>query len=95
MRSKLITTIIISVVLLVGCGKPKEGAHKTPSGVIEKDYTKEQVVKVMGHPQHMTSKDGIDTWYYKFEDGKSMFVYFMDDRLIEVWQKSLEKGGQK
>ncbi|UCG35794.1 MAG: outer membrane protein assembly factor BamE [Candidatus Omnitrophota bacterium] len=87
MKIKLVP-IVLLLLILCACVGPKKGVYQTTAGTIKKGYTKEQVVKVLGQPHHMRSRGGVVAWYYSFGKNKSLFVYFIDDKLTDVWQKS-------
>jgi|GEM_PF-5753444 outer membrane protein assembly factor BamE (lipoprotein component of BamABCDE complex) len=87
MKIKLLS-LVLALFMFCACAGPREGVYQTTVGVIKKGYSKQQVVKVLGQPANMRSNQGVDVWYYSFDKTKSLFVYFIDDKLTDVWQKS-------
>jgi hypothetical protein len=66
---------------------PSEVTFKTPYGIIKKGYSKEKVKSILGNAHHMTSHENTDIWYYYFNDEQRLFVYFIDDKVVEVKEK--------
>ena len=62
----------------------QKNAYKIPFGIIEKEYNKNKVKQILGNPHHVSARNKTDIWYYFFNDDKKLFVYFINDKVIDV-----------
>ena len=56
----------------------------TRYGEIAKEASMPEVMGTWGNPSHINIEGAFEVWRYDFEPGKTMFVYFLNNKVQDI-----------